>query len=370
MTTPRCHLIPSGHVRNEQREPRRAVKAMKHSLTVVGDPASVEAEDGETVLDALLRNGVGFPYSCQAGNCGTCKCQYVSGEIFELEYSEHALSAAERARGIVLACRTQIWSDVEVKRLSTEEFVMHPSRIMQCRVDAIEPLTHDILRLHFVIESGGPFTFSPGQFAKLHFAFATDAPRDYSMANNADEPGLEFHVRVMPTGVSARIGQSLKLGDLVRISGPFGTSYLREQHRGPILAIAGGTGMAPIRSIIRAALAHGMPGPIHVYFGAREERDVYGETELRDWARQHPNLHFHVVLSEDAAPGANRRAGLVTDAVRRDFADLAGMHAYLAGPPPMVEAASEMLLELGVQRGDIHADAFYAAAAPSASRVG
>src|SRR3954465_9627263 len=144
---------------------------MTWTITVDGDPQPVPAEDGQTVLDALLEHGVGFAYSCQAGNCGTCKCEYVSGEIAELEYSEHALSAAERSRGTVLACRTQVWGDVRIRRLSAEDFVVHPSRVMQCRVESKEPLTHDVVRLSLVIQSGGPYTFSAGQFAKLQFPF-------------------------------------------------------------------------------------------------------------------------------------------------------------------------------------------------------
>ncbi len=333
---------------------------MNHSILIDGDVQPVEAQDGETILDALLRNGVGFPYSCQAGNCGSCKCEVTSGEIFELEYSEHALSPAERARGLVLACRTQVWGDVRIRRLDAEEFVMHPSRVMQCRVTAMEALTHDVLRLRFEIESGGPFTFSAGQFAKLQFGFAPDSPRDYSMANAPFEPGLEFHVRVLAGGISAKIGERLRPGDAVRVSGPFGTSYLREAHPGAILAVAGGTGLAPLRSIVRAALRAGMPGPIHLYVGVREERDVYGEAELRAWEDAHPNLHVHVVLSEGSA-GARRRAGVVTDAVAHDFADLAGIHAYLAGPPAMVDAAAELLRARGVASRDVHADAFYSA---------
>src|SRR5690606_20098566 len=181
--------------------------------------------------------------------------------------SEHALSPAERARGLVLACRTQVWGDVRVRRLDAEEFVMHPSRVMQCRVSALEALTHDVLRLRLEIESGGPFTFSAGQYAKLQFAFAPDAPRDYSMANAPFEPGLEFHVRVLPGGVSGQIRDRLRLGDAVRVSGPFGTSYLRERHAGAVLAVAGGTGLAPIRSIVRAALHAGLRDPIHLYLG-------------------------------------------------------------------------------------------------------
>src|SRR5215210_6525248 len=165
---------------------------MTWMITVAGDPQTVPAEDGETVLDALLRHGVGLSYSCQAGNCGSCKCEHISGEIFELEYSEHALLPGERARGIVLACRAQVWSDVEVRRLTVEDFVMHPSRVMRCRVVEREFVTHDVMRLRLVIESGGPYTFSAGQFAKLEFPFAADTSRDYSMANTPDEPLLEF----------------------------------------------------------------------------------------------------------------------------------------------------------------------------------
>lgn len=353
---------------------------MTWTITVVGDPQSIPAEDGETLLDALLRHGVGFAYSCQTGNCGTCKCEYVSGELFELEYSEHALPAAERERGIVLACRSQVWSDVQIRRLSAEEFVMHPSRVMQCRVAELGFATHDVLRLRLAIDSGGPFTFSAGQFAKLQFAFAPDTPRDYSMANRPDEPLLEFHIRCIAGGVSSHIPSQLKPGDLVRVSGPFGTSYLREEHPGPIIAIAGGTGLAPIRSIVATVLGKALGRPLHVYFGVRSERDVYAEAELRAWQALHKNLEVHVVLSDGAAAdvgqtdasrvGAQRRRyGLVTDAVRADFQHFRGFQAYLAGPPAMVDAAAELLSAGGVPARDIHADAFYSAATSTGTGV-
>jgi CDP-4-dehydro-6-deoxyglucose reductase/ferredoxin-NAD(P)+ reductase (naphthalene dioxygenase ferredoxin-specific) len=334
---------------------------MNHLITVEGDPQAVRAEDGETILDALLRNGVGFAYSCQAGNCGTCKCEYVSGEIYELEYSEHALSAAERARNVILACRTQVWGDTQIRRLSVEEFVMHPSRIMQCRVTELAPLTHDVYRLRLAIESGGPYTFSAGQFAKLQFAFAPDAPRDYSMANPPHVGGLEFHFRVTPGGVSQRIPGEVKAGDLVRVSGPFGTAYLREQHAGPILLVAGGTGLAPVRAILLAALNRGMKQPMYLYFGVRAERDVYGEPELRALEAKHPNLKVHVVVSEQPVAGVHR-IGMVTDALAADLADLSGFQVYMAGPPAMVDAATELAALQGVQPRDMHADAFYGAA--------
>ncbi len=341
---------------------------MSLTVTVADLNRSVPAEEGQTVLDALLAHGVGFAYSCQAGNCGTCRCEFVSGDIMELEYSEHALSAAERGRGIVLACRSQVWSDVVVRRLDAEEFVVHPSRILRCKVTDVTALTHDILRLRLEIASGGPFAFSAGQFASLEFPFAAGRARDYSMANRPDEKLLEFHIRVMPgaNSVSGHVAAGLRAGEMVRVAGPLGTSYLRAQHPGAMLCIAGGSGLAPIKSIIEAALGGGFGRPLHLYFGVRSERDVYFEAELAALQQRHPGFKAHIVLSEGGAQsGATllpRRNGLVTDAVAADFASLAGFKAYFAGPPPMVDAASALVRERGVESRDIHADAFFPAA--------
>ncbi|HEX4985413.1 MAG TPA: 2Fe-2S iron-sulfur cluster-binding protein [Burkholderiales bacterium] len=339
------------------------------TVTVADLDRSVPAEEGQTVLDALLAHGVAFAYSCQAGNCGTCRCELVSGDVMELEYSEHALSAADRARGIVLACRSQVWGDTVVRRLDAGDLVVHPSRVMRCRVTEIAMLTHDILRLRMDIVAGGPFTFSAGQFASLQFPVAPGIARDYSMAGRPDEPALEFHIRVMPAAgsVSRRVAATLRAGDIVRVSGPLGTSYLRERHPGPMLCVAGGSGLAPIKSIVETALRGGFAGPVHLYFGAREERDVYFERELAQLAAAFPSFVPHVVLSE-ARPVARatllpRRLGLVTDAVAADFADLAGFKAYFAGPPAMVDAAAALARARGVPARDIHADAFFPAAA-------
>ena len=341
---------------------------MSVTVTVADLNQTAPAEEGQTVLDALLAHGVGFAYSCQAGNCGTCRCELVSGDILELEYSEHALSAAERDRGIVLACRSQVWSDVVVRRLEAEDFIVHPSRVMRCKVADMTRLTHDILRIRMDIVTGGPFDFSAGQFASLEFPVAAGVSRDYSMANRPDEQQLEFHIRVMSgaNSVSGRVAGFLKAGDIVKVSGPLGTSYLRSQHGGAMLCIAGGSGLAPVKSIVETALLGGFTQPLHLYFGVRAERDVYFEAELADLQRRFASFHAHIVLSEPAAPaGATllpRRQGLVTDAVATDFSDLAGFKAYFAGPPAMVDAATALVRERGVPSRDIHADAFFPAA--------
>jgi CDP-4-dehydro-6-deoxyglucose reductase/ferredoxin-NAD(P)+ reductase (naphthalene dioxygenase ferredoxin-specific) len=262
-----------------------------------------------------------------------------------------------------------MWSDVVVRRLDSEDFVVHPSRVMRCRVAEIANLTHDILRLRLEIVAGGPFTFSAGQYAQLELPVAPGISRDYSMANRPDQPLLEFHVRVMPGGsVSHRIATALKVGDMVKVSGPMGTSYLRAQHPGPMLCIAGGSGLAPVISIAGTALASGFAQPVHLYFGVRAERDVYFERELAGLQERHDNFRVYIVLSEPGATSSSgtllpRRYGLVTDAVAADFADLGGFKAYFAGPPPMVDAATALVKTRAVGLRDIHADAFFPAAA-------
>lgn len=334
---------------------------VSHTIRIDGSPEQAPAEDGETILDALLMAGVGFGYSCQAGNCGSCKCELVHGEVTGLEYSEHALAPSERARGLVLACRSQVWSDVTVRKLPEEEFLVHPSRVLSCRVESLDRLTPDTWRLRLAIVAGGLFHFSPGQYAVVEFPFAPGRERHYSIASRPDEPWLEFHVRESAGGVSASIGERLAPGDAVRVSGPHGHAYLRRAQDVPVIAIAGGSGIAPLRSILTARHRDGARAPLHLYVGARAEHDVYGEAELRGLLDACAESRLHVVLSDpDAA--TSRRTGMVTEAVAADFPSLAGFVAYVAGPPAMVEAAVALLRLKGVSARHIHCDAFTGAA--------
>jgi len=330
---------------------------MSHQVEIADTHERFAAEPGETVLDAALRAGAAFPYSCQAGNCGTCKCEYQRGEIFELEHSEHALKPEERARNVILACRTQVWGDVTLRRIEAEELVLHPSRVMRCRVTRIEQLTHDIREVRLSIEAGGPFTFSAGQYAQLEFA--PGLSRHYSMANAPEDSELAFQIRHVPGGrTSGFVAGRLQSGEGVKVSGPLGVSYLRDRHAGPVLLVAGGSGLAPIESILKTRLAREGDEPVRLYFGVRAERDAYHERLLQDLATRHANFRYEIVLSAqtDTSP---RRSGLVHDCVAADVSDFSGYKAYLAGPPPMVEAASAMLLAGGLPQRDIHADAFY-----------
>jgi CDP-4-dehydro-6-deoxyglucose reductase/ferredoxin-NAD(P)+ reductase (naphthalene dioxygenase ferredoxin-specific) len=306
----------------------------------------------------VLKAGVAFPHNCQLGNCGACKCELVEGDVLELPSSEYALNDEERSRKLILACRTQAWGDCTVRMLDADETVLHPSRVMRCVVTGLTELTHDIKKVELSIASGGPYSFSAGQHARLKLGPGI-TERSYSMANRPDEANLEFFVRQVPGGqASGFVFTSLRSGAEVTVSGPFGNAYLRDAHRGPILAVAGGSGMAPIKSIVDTALRADPERDVRLYFGVRDERDVYLEPWLVNLAERHARLRINVVLSQPNSPTA-RRVGLLSDVIAFDIESVEGLKAYVAGPPPLVEATQRQLEARGMAVRDIHADAFY-----------
>jgi CDP-4-dehydro-6-deoxyglucose reductase/ferredoxin-NAD(P)+ reductase (naphthalene dioxygenase ferredoxin-specific) len=236
----------------------------------------------------------------------------------------------------------------------------HPVRELTCRVHALEPATHDIVVVRLTVAEGGPFAYAAGQYARV--TFDGFEPRDYSIASRPSEATLAFHIRNVGGGPSAYVANSLTVGEPVRVRGPFGHTYLRAHRPEPIVLVAGGSGLGQMAALAEEALARGLSQPIQLYFGCRDEPDLYLEDRMAALMRNHPNFRFVPVLSEPQAPTA-RRSGLVTDALAADLSDLTGAVAYLAGPPPMVEAATRTLAARGVDPDDIHADAFIGEAA-------
>jgi len=314
---------------------------------------TLEVRPGANLLEVLREHHVPVSYSCMSGRCGTCRCKVVSGQL--LDGGQDAIRPDGQGERYVLACQSTLTESCAIEIPEPDEVVVHPARIVKASVQAVEALTHDVRRL--VLKPAKPIEFSPGQYAQLQFT--PEHVRPYSMAGLASDGTLEFHVRVVPGGrVSGYIANDLKPGDAVRVSGPLGTAYLRRKHAGPMLCVAGGTGLAPILSILRGAVADGMPNPIHVYFGVRSPRDVYAIDRLAELERRHPALKVHVVVTSGGDP-REQRCGLVTEAIAQDIDSLDGWRAYLCGSPPMVEAATLLARRKGAAPARIYADAFY-----------
>ena len=313
----------------------------------------VSVQAGVNLLKALQDAQVPMSYSCMAGRCGTCRCRLVDGDV--MEGASDLQQAAAPGQGYVLACQTYLTEPCTIEIPEPDEVVVHPARTVKATVSAIEDLTHDIKRV--LLRPGRPMEFSPGQYAQLQFT--PEHARPYSMAGLCGDGELEFHVRLVPDGrVSGYIASRLKVGDSVKVSGPLGSAYLRRRHDGPMLCVAGGTGLAPILSILRGATAQGMRNPIHLYVGVRSPRDVYGLEWLQALQREHPALTVHVVVASGGDP-TTQRCGLVTDAIEQDHSDMTNWRAYLCGSPPMVEAATMVARRLGIDAERIYADAFY-----------
>jgi ferredoxin-NAD(P)+ reductase (naphthalene dioxygenase ferredoxin-specific) len=309
---------------------------------------------GANLLATLRENNIPISYSCTAGRCGTCRCKVVDGNVVDMVDPERVIDAA--AGRYVLACTSVMTGDCTIEIPEPDEVVIHPARILKATVSAADRMTHDIVRLR--LRTAKPLDYSPGQYATLQFT--PEHVRPYSMAGLPGDDELEFHIRIVKDGlVSGYVDRELKVGDTVRVSGPLGTSYLRARHEGPMLCVAGGTGLAPVLAIVRGALESGMRNDIHVYFGVRSERDIYCTDVLSRLAGRYANLTVHVVVTEGSGNPA-LRSGVVTEAVARDWSSLDGWRAYLCGAPPMVDAATAVARELGIETNHIYADAFYA----------
>jgi ferredoxin-NAD(P)+ reductase (naphthalene dioxygenase ferredoxin-specific) len=337
-------------------------------LTIRQWPLALDA-NGATILETALSAGVPYPHGCRTGECGSCKSTLLAGQVDLGPYDDAVLSAEERASGLILACAARPTTDAHVAWLGEEATVTLPVQRLCAQVTNIERLTAHITRIYAWPEYR--LKFAAGQFAKLRFAKLP--ARCYSMANRPDEEVLEFHIRILPGGkVSEHVRDQLKVGDTIRIEGPFGRAHLYPEQTEPIIALAGGSGLAPMKSIVRTALHTGMGCDIHLFFGVRDENDIYGEAELVALAEQHPNLHLHFLLSVPAK-GSTRRKANLPDVLSSDFPDLGGARLYVAGPPAMVDSVVAVAHQRGFEPDRIHADPFHhggEAAAESGSRLG
>lgn len=337
-------------------------------LTVQPFGHVLDHNEGETVLEAVLRNNLLLKYGCKHGGCGTCKVLLVEGDVDE-HGSSFALTPEDRANGLILACASTPVEpcviDVEPSGLTEEEFFSgDKSKTYRSTLGAVERLTVDIARVRFDLVDD-EIAFVAGQFVNVEIPASASTGggllRTFSMANDPTQAGVvELIVKLYPGGAFSNFLLEAPLGTPVAISGPYGQLKIHQSHR-PVLMIAGGSGLAPLLSMLRDLAAKEFGRPVTLFFGARTEADLYLVEEIREIGSGLADFEFVPVLSESWDANWTGEIGLVTDAIARWRANLAH-DVYLCGPPPMIDAAGPLLTAAGVRPRNIYFDAFTPAA--------
>jgi propane monooxygenase reductase subunit len=339
--------------------------ADKHVVRFEPVGIEIEVEEEQTVLRAAAEQGLMLMHGCKEGQCAACKSFVLDGEDIELDrYSTFALPDYEREEGFTLLCRAHVYEDVTIELLNYDEEMIRsglPIVSAVAEVVANDPVTHDLRHLVLRLVEPKELTFFPGQYVDIAVP-GTGATRSFSMANTSSRDGgrLEFVIKVYPDGLFSHFLDSrLAVGDRLDLTGPFGVFTLREGHDEDLVFVGGGAGMAPILALLRSMAERGIRRRATYYYGARRRRDLCFESELRALERALPAFRYVPALSEPAPEeGWDGEVGLITDVVERHEHDLKGAHAYLCGPPPMVEAAMPMLTALGVPPKHIYYDKF------------
>jgi len=320
----------------------------------------IDCDEEETVLDASFRAGYNLVYGCREGQCSACKCYLLEGEVVLKPYSTFALSDSEETNGYTLMCRAMPEEDlvVELLHYDPENYRLeNPIRDGRATVAEVEALTHDIRRLVLDVEEPNDFSFIPGQYVDLWIP-DTDARRSFSMANVPGDGRIELIIKRYDGGrFSSLLDGGIAAGDALQFTGPYGAFHLRESDR-PALMVAGGSGMAPILSLLRRLSNEATERKVRFFYGARTRSDLFYLDLVEELGENIPDFEFLPVLSDEDSDG--HETGFVHEAVDRYLAsgELAEPQAYMCGPPPMIDAASEVLESHGVEDSDIFHDKF------------
>jgi NAD(P)H-flavin reductase/ferredoxin len=342
---------------------------MGTAVTVLPFGETFQVEPGESVLTAILRQGRFVKYGCKHGGCSTCRAEVVQGDYELSDNTSFSLSDADRAAGVVLLCSTFVQADeliVDVSRtmddLSEDQYLagQHVQEYA-ATVDRIEALTHDIRWLGLRLDDPAELSFVAGQYVEVAVPGRPGSWRSFSMANPPAQAGrVDLIVKVLPGGAfSSILDTAVKYGDQMRLRGPSGQFSVRLSHR-PMIMVAGGSGMAPVLAMLRDLAATQNRREVHFFYGARCRRDLFLLDELGRLAGTYDWLRFVPALSEPSAGDGNwaGETGLITEVLARHLPSTRGMEAYLCGPPPMIDAAIDVLRSAGCKDRHIFFDRF------------
>jgi len=338
---------------------------MTYQITIQPSGLSYDAKVYETILEAAIDAGLNMPHGCRNGACGSCKGTIVSGEVDYGDYARSALTEDEKAAGKALFCCARPLSDLTIECREINVGVT-PPRILPARVEQKKQLSHDVMALFLKLPSSERLEFKAGQY--IEFLLKDGKRRAFSLANAPHVDNLlELHLRLIPGGVFTQyVFNEMPDKAILRIEGPFGSFYYRDDSDKPMIMVAGGTGFAPIKGIVEHMLHNNIKRDVTIYWGAKTREDLYMPELPEAWAKEYPYIKFIPVLS-DALPEDNwqGRTGLVHQAVLDDLADLSAYEVYCCGAPAMVEVAHASFTQAGTPEGAFHSDAFnYAKPAP------
>lgn len=331
---------------------------MSYKITIASSKESFPADNEETILKSALKHGHNFPYGCRNGACGSCKGKLIEGKI-HYQNDVTGISTQETREGYALFCQAVPESDVIIETKEIDQVGEIEIRKLPCRVIEIEKLNHDVIRLLLKLPSSERLQFLAGQYIDL--LLHNGKRRSFSLANAPhNDDSLELHIRHYDGGLFSEYAfHELKEATLLRFEGPLGTFFLREDSERPIIMVAGGTGFAPIKSIIEHSIHLDDKRPIHFYWGARKEEDLYLNQLAQSWADEHEHIKFTPVLSEiDGQDQWQGRTGFVHNAILEDIEDLSKYEVYTCGPPPMVHAVLDSFVERGLSAEFIYSDSF------------
>lgn len=341
---------------------------MTNKIRIEPSGHEFHAEPGETVLEAALRAGLNLPYGCRSGACGACKGKLLAGSVHYGDNQPAGLTPEDRAAGLALFCQAIPEGDltIEVKEVGTVQEIA--VKTMPARVARMERLADDVMRLCLKLPDAQRMQFLAGQY--IDIILKDGSRRGFSIANAPhDDEFIELHIRHVPGGrFTHHVFTGMKEKDILRIEGPLGSFFLREESRRPIILMGGGTGFAPLKGMIEHAFHIGLGRPMHLFWGVRAKRDLYLHELALGWAERHPDFRYTPVLSdpqpEDRWQG---ETGFVHEAVVRAYRDLSGHQVYMSGPPAMINAARKAFLEHGLSEEHLFYDSFEFAAQPKAA---
>ncbi len=337
---------------------------MAFQITIQSNGHSFAAGADETILEAADNAGIILPYGCRDGACGSCKGKILQGAVDHGMAQERALSSAERAAGMSLFCCATPMTDLIIETREVNVANDIPARMLPCRVQMLERAAPDVMIMSLKLPTNERLQFRAGQY--IEFVLKDGKRRAFSLANAPhDDALLQLHLRLTPQGqFTTHVFETMKVKEILRIEGPFGTFFLREDSDKPIILVAGGTGFAPIKAIIEHAIHNKMfHRPMTLYWGARDRSGLYLPELPQQWVAQHANIKYIPVLS-DATPADQwtGRKGLVHQAVLENFESLAGVQVYACGAPAMIDAVRSDFIEHGLPSEEFFADSFTFAA--------